>query len=145
VTEWVALSVVLAIHDEQMAEHGGAEGTRDLGLLQSALHRPQNLLAYGEPDLADLAACYAYGIANSHAFVDGNKRTSAVVTLLFLRLNGATLQASEVDSLEIWTALGAGQKSEADLATWIRQRLRWPRLAGGVRPSAGAKPRTRRQ
>jgi death on curing protein len=124
VTEWVALSVVLAIHDEQIAEHGGFDGIKDLGLLESALHRPRNLLDYGEkPDLADLAACYAYGIANNHAFVDGNKRTSLVVTLLFLGLNGAALDASEVDEIETWEALGAKQISEAEMAVWIRQRL----------------------
>jgi len=124
VTEWVALSVVLAIHDEQIAEHGGREGIRDLSLLESALHRPQNLVAYGEPDLADLTACYAYSISSCQAFVEGNKRTSAVVTRLFLRLNGTTLEAPEVDRLAIWTALGAGQISEAELAAWIRQRLK---------------------
>jgi death on curing protein len=123
VTEWVALSVVLAIHDEQIVEHGGSEGIRDFGQLESALHRPRNLLTYGKPDLADLTACYAYGIANDHAFVDGNKRTSAVVALLFLRLNGATLDASDVDKIETWTALGAKQISEAELAAWIRQRI----------------------
>jgi death on curing protein len=123
VTEWVALAVVLAIHDEQIAEHGGADGIRDIGLLESALHRPRRLLDYGKPDLADLAACYAYGIASNHAFVDGNKRTSAVVTRLFLRLNGAALDASDADKLEVWVALGAKQISEADLAAWIRQRL----------------------
>jgi death on curing protein len=123
VTEWVALAVVLAIHDEQIAEHGGEDGILDIGLLESALHRPRNLLAYSEPDLADLAACYAYGVANNHAFVDGNKRTSAVVTRLFLRLNGAELDASEADKLETWEALGAKQISEAEMAAWIRQRL----------------------
>jgi death-on-curing protein len=123
VTEWVALSVVLAIHDEQIAEHGGSDGIKDIGLLESALHRPRHLLDYGEPDLADLAACYAYGIANNHAFVDGNKRTSLVVTLLFLGLNGAALDASEVDEIETWEALGAKQISEAEMAVWIRQRL----------------------
>ena len=118
--EWITLAVVLAIHDEQIVEHGGAEGIRDLGLLESTIHRPRDLLAYGQPDLADLAACYAYGTVQNHAFVDGNKRTSAVVTRLFLGLNGATLEASEADRLETWTALGAGQRSEADLAMWIR-------------------------
>jgi death-on-curing protein len=126
VTEWVALAVVLAIHDEQIAEHGGEDGILDIGLLESALHRPRNLLAYGEPDLADLAACYAYGVANNHAFVDGNKRTSAVVTRLFLRLNSAELDASEADKFETWEALGAKQISEAEMAVWIRQRIRRP-------------------
>jgi death-on-curing protein len=123
VTEWVALSVVLAIHDEQIAEHGGFDGIKDIGSLESALHRPKNLLTYDKPDLAALAACYAYGIAKNHAFVDGNKRTSLVVTLLFLRLNGSTLDASEVDEIETWEALGAGQIGETEMAAWIRQRL----------------------
>jgi death-on-curing protein len=125
VTEWAALAVVLAIHDEQIAEHGGADGIRDIGLLESALNRPRSLFDYGAPpDLADLAACYAYGVANNHAFVDGNKRTSAVATRMFLRLNGAELDASEADKLETWEALGAKQISEAEMAVWIRQRLR---------------------
>jgi death-on-curing protein len=123
VTEWVAQAVVLAIHDEQIAEHGGALGVRDLGLLRSALHRPQNLAAYGNPDIADLAATYAFGIARNHAFVDGNKRTSAVVARTFLRLNGFDLNASQAERLEIWSALGAGSLSEEALASWLRDRI----------------------
>ena len=123
--EWVTLAVVLAIHDEQIAEHGGLDGIRDLSLLESALNRPQDLLAYGEaPDLADLADCYGYGIAQNHAFNDGNKRTAAVVTMLFLRLNRHTLLASQAESLRTWTALGNGQVREAELATWVREHLR---------------------
>ena len=128
--EWVALSVVLAIHDEQIAEHGGTDGLRDAGLLDSALHRPQNLLNYGEPDLADLAVAYACGIAKNHAFLDGNKRTSSVVTRLFLQLNGADLNASEGERLEIWSTLGAGGISETELAAWIRERLIITQLRG---------------
>jgi death on curing protein len=128
--EWVELSTVLAIHDEQIAEHGGRDGILDLGQVESSLHRPQNLCAYGEPDLADLAACYAYGLARNHGFVDGNKRTSAVVTRLFLGLNGATLAAPDVDRLNMWIALGEGRISEAELAPWIRQRL--GRIAGAA-------------
>jgi death-on-curing protein len=123
VTEWVALSVVLAIHDEQIAEHGGTDGLRDAGLLDSVIHRPKDLAAYGELDLADLAASCAYGIANNHAFLDGNKRTSSVVTRLFLQLNGADLNAPETDRLEMWSTLGAGGISEIELAAWIRDRL----------------------
>jgi death-on-curing protein len=122
-TEWVAFSVVLAIHGEQIAEHGGPDGLRDHGLLESALHRPQNLPAHAEPDLADLAACYAWGLASNHPFLDGNKRTSAVVTLLFLKLNGFALDASEAECVEMWTTLAAGAISQSDLATWIRERL----------------------
>ena len=121
--QWVALPVGLAIHDEQIAEHGGLDGIRDLSFQEAALLRPQNLIAHGQADLADLAACYACGLVRNHAFADGNKRTSAVVTLLFLRLNGARLAASEAECLEIWTALGAGNIREHELAAWIRQRI----------------------
>ena len=121
--QWVALSVGLAIHDEQIAEHGGLDGIRDFSFQESALLRPKNLFAHEQADLADLAACYACGLVRNHAFADGNKRTSAVVTLLFLRLNGARLAASEAECLEIWTALGAGAIRERELAAWIRQRI----------------------
>jgi death-on-curing protein len=123
VTAWVAQPIVLAIHDEQIAEHGGAPGVRDLGLLQSALDRPQNLETHGNPDICDLAAAYAFGIARNHAFVDGNKRTSAVVTRTFLRLNGVDINASQTERLEIWSALGAGSLTEEALATWLRERI----------------------
>jgi death on curing protein len=101
VTEWVAPAVALAVHDEQIAEHGGAPGVRDLGLLQSALHRPQNLEAHGNPDIADLAAAYAFGIARNHPFVDGNKRSSAVIARTFLRLNGFEINASQADTRKL--------------------------------------------
>jgi death on curing protein len=123
VTEWVAPAVALAVHDEQIAEHGGAPGVRDLGLLQSALHRPQNLEAHGNPDIADLAAAYAFGIARNHPFVDGNKRSSAVIARTFLRLNGFEINASQAERLEIWSALGAGSLSEEALASWLRERI----------------------
>ena len=122
-TRWVALSAVLAIHEEQLAEHGGLDGIRDRGLLESALHRPRDLQSYGQPDLADLAAAYAFGIARNHPFLDGNKRTSAVVTRLFLRLNGHDLDASQAERLAIWLALGAGETTEQALADWMRSRL----------------------
>jgi len=123
VTRWVALSAVLAIHEEQLAEHGGLDGIRDRGLLESALHRPRDLQSYGQPDLADLAAAYAFGIARNHPFLDGNKRTSAVVTRLFLRLNGHDLDATQAQRLAIWLALGAGETTEQALADWMRSRL----------------------
>jgi len=123
VTRWVALSAVLAIHEEQLAEHGGLDGIRDRGLLESALHRPRDLQSYGQPDLADLAAAYAFGIARNHPFLDGNKRTSAVVTRLFLRLNGHDLDATQAARLAIWLALGAGETTEQALADWMRSRL----------------------
>ena len=122
-TRWVALSAVLAIHEEQLAEHGGLDGIRDRGLLESALHRPRDLQSYGQPDLADLAAAYAFGIARNHPFLDGNKRTSAVVTRLFLRLNGHDLDATQAARLAIWLALGAGETTEQALADWMRSRL----------------------
>jgi len=123
VTRWVALSAVLAIHEEQLAEHGGLDGIRDRGLLESALHRPRDLQSYGQPDLADLAAAYAFGIARNHPFLDGNKRTSAVVTRLFLRLNGHDLDATQAQRLAIWLALGAGETTEQALGDWMRSRL----------------------
>ena len=122
-TRWVALSAVLAIHEEQLAEHGGLDGIQDQGLLESALHRPRDLQSYGQPDPADLAAAYAFGIARNHPFLDGNKRTSAVVTRLFLRLNGHDLDATQAQRLAIWLALGAGETTEQALADWMRSRL----------------------
>jgi death-on-curing protein len=118
--EWVAQSVVLAIHDEQLAEHGGGTGVRDIGLFESALARPRNQAEYGNPDVADLAAAYAFEIAKNHPFVDGNKRTSYVISRLFLRLNGFDLTASEVERLRVWLDLASGKMSEEALAAWFR-------------------------
>jgi death-on-curing protein len=120
---WVALGVAEAAHAEQLAEHGGGEGTRDAGLLASALARPQNLAAYGEPDVAALAAAYAYGIARNHPFVDGNKRTAAVVSETFLVLNGYDLGASDAELVVAFLALAAGELSEDELADWFRQHI----------------------
>jgi death-on-curing protein len=122
---WVREDVVLAVHLRQLAEHGGGEGIRDEGLLQSALARPQNLLAYGDPspDLASLAAAYAYGIARNHPFVDGNKRTALIVARLFLLLNGVDLVATQEEKYSIFLALAAGELSEEDLANWMREHL----------------------
>lgn len=119
---WIETSVVLAIHDEQLAEHGGAVGIRDSGLLESALDRPRNLAAYGTPDHADLAAAYAYGIARNHALVDGNKRTAFVAAELFLALNGWELAAEDTDCVLTMLALAAGELDEDAVATWIRTR-----------------------
>jgi death-on-curing protein len=120
---WVREDVVLAVHLRQLAEHGGGEGIRDEGLLQSALARPQNLLAYGDPppDLASLAAAYAYGIAQNHPFVDGNKRTSLIVARLFLLLNGINLVATQEEKYSTFLALAAGELSEENLANWMRE------------------------
>jgi death-on-curing protein len=122
---WIETSVVFAIHDRQIAEHGGSDGLRDRNGLEAALARPQQLLAYGEPppDLAALAAAYAFGLAKNHAFVDGNKRTSAMVTVTFLELNGRHFVASEADVVTMWTDLAAGVVTEADFAAWLRTKI----------------------
>lgn len=120
---WVTLDVALAVHAEQIAEHGGGEGVRDAGLVESALARPQNLVAYGEPDAAALAAAYAFGIARNYPFVDGNKRTAAVISETFLMLNGYTLTASDAELVVAFLALAAGELSEEQLADWFRERL----------------------
>lgn len=117
---WISPRAVLAMHAAQIAEHGGGEGVRDEGLLDSALNRPVNLLAYGEPDLSDLAAAYAFGIARNHPFVDGNKRTAFVVSATFLALNGQRLTATERDVVETFLALAAGALAEDALAQWFR-------------------------
>lgn len=122
---WVREDVVLAVHLRQLSEHGGGEGVRDEGLLQSALARPQNLLAYGDPppDLSGLAAAYAYGIARNHPFVDGNKRTALIVARLFLLLNGVNLIATQEEKYSTFLALAAGELSEDTLAEWVRAHL----------------------
>ena len=119
---WILEETVTAIHSRQISEHGGSDGTRDLGLLQSALARPQNLLAYGEGvDIAALAAAYAYGIAKNHPFIDGNKRTALVVMRTFLAANGADFQASQEDKYVTLLKLAEGSLEEDELATWIRK------------------------
>jgi len=122
---WIKDDVVLAIHRRQLAEHGGGEGVRDSGLLDSALNKPKNLYNYNnpEPDLAALAASYAYGIARNHPFIDGNKRTAFVVCRLFLKLNGANLTASQEEKYNIFLRLAAGDLSEQELANWITRYL----------------------
>ena len=122
---WIREAVVLAIHQRQLAEHGGAEGIRDRGLLSSALARPQNLAAYSEDDLdlAAFAAAYAYGIARNHPFVDGNKRTAFVVCRTFLLLNGKDLDATREEKYLTFFDLARGAISEDELAEWIGQRL----------------------
>jgi death-on-curing protein len=120
---WVSRAVVLALHDEQLAEHGGAPGLRDEGLLDSALVRPQNLFAYGTPSLAELAASYAFGLVQNHPFIDGNKRASLVATELFLVLNGYLLAATDHDMVLKWLVLAAGDIGESELAEWIEAHL----------------------
>ena len=120
---WVSAQVAMAAHAEQLAEHGGSEGVRDAGLLESAMARPQNLAAYGQPDAAELAAAYAYGIARNHPFVDGNKRTAAVVSETFLMLNGHILTATDAELVVAFLALAAGDLSEEETAVWFRDHL----------------------
>lgn len=117
---WIDETVVYAVHEAQLAEHGGPAGARDAGLVASALARPQQLVAYGAPDHADLAASYGFGIARNHPFVDGNKRTAFVCIELFLSLNGYALTASDIDCVTQMLALASGELSESDLAGWIR-------------------------
>ena len=117
---WIDLSVVLAVHDEQVAEHGGSAGLRDRGVLESAL-APLNLAAYGKPDHADLAACYGVGIAKNHPFVDGNTRTAFVAVELFLTLNGWKLSASDADAVIAMLAVAAGKIGETGFAEWVRR------------------------
>ncbi len=119
----MATEVALATHAEQLAEHGGGDGIRDAGMLESAMARPRNLADYGEPDAAALAAAYAFGIARNHPFTDGNKRTAAVVSETFLMLNGCTLDASDAEVVVAFVALAAGELSEDELADWFRQRI----------------------
>jgi death on curing protein len=121
---WVDASVALAIHDEQLAEHGGATGVRDGGAFESAMARPINLAAYGEPDASALAASYAFGLARNHAFVDGNKRTAYVVAEIFLALNGIKLTSSDAEGILTFVALAAGDLSEDALADWFRASTR---------------------
>jgi len=116
---WVAVDVALAAHAEQLAEHGGGEGIRDAGALESAMTRATNLAAYGEPDAAALAAAYAFGIARNHPFVDGNKRTAAVISETFLVSNGYALEASDAELVVAMLALAAGELSEGELADWF--------------------------
>jgi death-on-curing protein len=118
--EWLSRALILAIHDEQLAEHGGLSGVRDAGLLDSALARPQNRHAYdSEADLTALAAAYAFGIARNHPFIDGNKRTAFVAAELFLALNGVTLLASDEECVILMLRLAAGEVDENELTEWL--------------------------
>jgi len=114
---------LLLLHDESLAEHGGAPGLRDVGLLDSALARPLNRVAYGEPDLAALAAAYGVGLAKNHAFVDGNKRAAFLAVGLFLALNGQRLATTQADATLTMLAVASGDMSEDAFAAWIRAHL----------------------
>jgi len=122
---WIEKRFALAIHDRQLSEHGGIPGVRDEGLLDSALARPQQLHAYGDPppDLADLAASLAFGLARNHPFLDGNKRTAAVACETFIVLNGGILQADDLALYPVYVALAEGTLSEADFAAWLRRHI----------------------
>jgi len=123
---WVERSLALAIHERQLAEHGGGGGVRDENLLASALARPQQLHAHGDPppDLADLAASLAFGLARNHPFVDGNKRTVHICYRVFLALNDIELDARDEDKYVMMIALAEGRLAEADFAAWLRRHIR---------------------
>jgi death-on-curing protein len=123
--DWVTMPIVLAIHDEQLAIHGGSAGLRDAALLESALGRPRNKWAYENAELPELAAAYGYGIARNHPFVDGNKRTALLAIYTFLGVNGVDFIVPEADAATIILSLAAGEVSEDSLARWIRNN--WPK------------------
>ena len=120
---WILEATALAVHDRQLAEHGGGTGVRDIGALQSALTRPRNRWEYGEDDTVVLASAYAFGIARNHPFVDGNKRTAWTVANIFLTLNGSELAFAEKDAIRTVERLAAGELSEDELADWFRDHL----------------------
>ena len=117
---WIDPGVILAVHDEQLAEHGGATGVRDAGLLDSAMARPRNLALYGEPDVCALAAAYAFGLVRDHPFVDGNKRSAFVAAELFLALNGRRLVATDADCVLTVLRLAVSEIDELAFAAWLR-------------------------
>ena len=118
---WIMRAVVLAIHSEQLAEHGGSDGLRDETLLDSALAKPLNVFAYSDdPDIFVLAASYAFGIARNHAFVDGNKRTAAAISMTFLNLNGWEIEAPKEDEYFTFLHLADGSLSEEEMAAWFQ-------------------------
>jgi death on curing protein len=121
---WVTVATALAVHDEQLAEHGGAPGVRDVGLLESALARPRNAYQHGERSYAAMAASLAAGIARNHPFIDGNKRVSLVLMELFLALNGLELVATDEDCVVIMLALASGEVAGDELADWLAARIR---------------------
>jgi death-on-curing protein len=117
---WLREDVVIAMHGEQIAEHGGSPGIRDAGLLSSALARPRNQAAYGKPSVFNLAAAYAFGVIQNHPFVDGNKRAGFLAAYVFLDLNGWELVASEAEAVSAVTALATGEMDEAGFSDWLK-------------------------
>lgn len=120
---WFDKRALLLLHDESLAEHGGLPGLRDEGLLDSALARPLNLVAYGDPDLCELAASYCVGVAQNHPFVDGNKRAAFLALGLFLYLNGQRLTATQAEATLAVMAVATSEWDEATLAAWLRERI----------------------
>ena len=119
-TVWLGRKIVLAIHETQLARHGGANGVRDDGLLDSALARPLNLASYGEPETAELAAMYALGIARNHPFIDGNKRTAFGTMVLFLSQNGLELEAPDAEAVVVMLSVASGDMSDQEFTAWVR-------------------------
>ncbi len=119
-TVWLSRQLILAVHDEQLAEHGGAIGVRDEGLLESALARPLNRAGYGEPDTAELGALYGIAIARNHPFVDGNKRTAYVALESFLLLNGCRFPVSDAEAVVVMLAMASGEIDDAEFIDWVR-------------------------
>ena len=118
---WIDKRLLLLLHDESLSMHGGASGMRDAGLLDSALARPLNIVAYGDPDVADLAAAYGFGLAKNHPFIDGNKRTAFLAVGLFLRLNGQRLVASQPDATLTMLQVAGSELTEPAFADWLRK------------------------
>lgn len=142
---WLDKDLVLALHDRQVAEHGGSSGVRDEGLLESALARPQQLHAYGDPppDLADLAATLAFGLARNHPFVDGNKRTAAVACETFIELNGGSLAADDLALFPVFLAVAEGHMAVEEFALWLRAHIERNPDAGVHEPRPAYKRRKR--
>lgn len=136
---WVADETVRALHDQLLAEFGGLSGIRDEGLLESALTRPANKARYGDPDVFDLAAAYAFGLIKNHPFVDGNKRIGFAVAIVFLELNGQTFEAIEADALVETLGVAAGDRTESAYAGWLRRNCRKRTARRGRKRTSEAK------
>ena len=119
--KWVPVRALIIFHDRQISRHGGADGLRDLGLLEMGCNRALNAATYGEPDAFDIAAAYAYGICKAHAFVDGNKRTAFVAAFTFLRLNGHPIRPDPREGVRMMEGLASDEVSEADFGIWLRK------------------------
>lgn len=120
---WLELREIVAIHDRQLVLHGGGEGIRDAGLLESALARPINRWSYGEGEASALAASYLFGLARNHAFVDGNKRIAWIAARLFLRLNGVVLEFGKEEAIRMVLSVAAGEMNEEQIAAWFRDHI----------------------